>query len=96
MPKAPNDNDKPAPPPAPDTEMVEFEFHGVKFHIPKDRDDWDTEAFIAISHGDPYASLQIMLGPEQWLKLRRIGTSRRIAKEFSKLFGEVAAAECIN
>lgn len=77
-------------------EMVEFDFRGVTFRIPRDRDEWDTEAFIAISHGDPYVSLQLIIGPEQWTKLRRIGTSRRITKEFSELFGEVAARECIN
>lgn len=100
MPKPKTDQDdttEAVKPPAPaKTEMVEIEFRGEKFYVPKDRDDWDTEAFIAIANGDPYVSLQIVLGPEQWLKLRRIGTERRVAKEFSKLFGEIAAKECIN
>lgn len=77
-------------------EMVEFDFRGTTFSIPKDRDEWDTEAFIAISRGEPYISLQLILGAEQWAKLRRIGSSRKVTKEFSELFGEVAARECIN
>lgn len=77
-------------------EMVEFDFRGESFVIPKDRDDWDTEAFLAIARGDIYVALQLILGPDQWLKLRRIGTSRRVAKEFSSTFSDVAARECVN
>lgn len=82
-------------PPAP-IELVEIPFRGATFTIPKDRDDWDAEAFLAIAHGQHIASLQMILGPDQWLKLRQIGTSRRITKEFSAIFGEVAERECIN
>lgn len=85
------------PKPAPAVEMVTIEFRGEKFEIPKDRDDWDTEAFIAIARGDQYVALQIVLGQQQWVKLRtKFGTARRVAADFSKVFSEVAAAECIN
>lgn len=101
MPKAPQPSPdsaaKDLPKPPPPIEMVKFDFRGETFEIPKDRDDWDTEAFIAIARGDRFVALQIVLGTDQWIKLRaKFGPSRRVAAAFSEAFSKAAAAECIN
>lgn len=95
MPKTKTQTEPDEAPPAP-MQMVEIEYSGQTFVIPKDRDDWDAEAFLAMGNGDHIAALQMILGRDQWVKLRQIGTSRRVVKEFSAVFGEVADKECVN
>lgn len=78
----PADNHLPTPPEGDDTsvqdqdvagpELVEFEFRGVTFRIPKDRDEWPTTSIIALSKGQFAEGVQEALGPAQWKALSAI------------------------
>jgi hypothetical protein len=95
-----SDDDDAPPPPPESIEMVEFDFYGETFVVPKDRDEWDTEAFIAISEVrvplDNLKVMRLIIGDAQYAKLRQIGKSRRVSREFSELLGEVTSEQCIN
>ncbi|OKH70820.1 hypothetical protein EB72_24815 [Mycobacterium sp. SWH-M1] len=79
-----------------DIEMVEFDFYGETFRIPKDRDEWPTTAIVAMSKMKFAEGVQEVLGPVQWQTLNRIlPRYGDFVSQFIPAFGK-AQQQCIN
>lgn len=84
----------PAEPSGP--EMVDVSFRGHDFTIPKEMDEWDTEACIAISQQDYVLAAKLLLGSGQWALLQSLGSKRKDIREFLVVFGDVVSQECVS
>ena len=79
-------------------EFVEIVFRGVKFVIPRDRDDWSVEALAWLSEGKNNLFIKYTLEiarPGQWEALVKMCPRKRDFGEFYSLFAD-ATQECIN
>ena len=76
-------------------EMVQVPFRGHDFAIPKDMDEWDTEACLAIGEKKYLFAAKTVLGPGQWALLRSLGSKRKDGNEFLTVFAAVVQSECI-
>jgi hypothetical protein len=90
---------EPAPAPAEKQapgETVEFEYRGVTFTIPKDRDAWPMDAELAIEQRQWGIVVRAVIGDTQWDDLRDVAPNRGDLFEFIRLFMGAAAEGCIN
>jgi len=64
--------------------MTTLDFHGQKFTVPSDQDDWPILAVQAMSKSMHIDGMQHLLGPVQWQKFVTLFPTRRQFNEFSK------------
>jgi hypothetical protein len=98
------DNTEPntEPTPAETPEVVEITFRATTFTIPKDRDKWNTEGYLALMEAveqnayAPYMrAAKKLLGPNQWARLQTLGDVRADFDEFLALFLPASLEECV-
>jgi hypothetical protein len=85
-----------------EVELVEIEFNGAVFTVPKDRDDWSVESELAMfearATGLSYwwtKWAELGLGQAQWDTLiNQTLTKRGDLVDFVKLFVKTVVAEC--
>lgn len=94
MPKTKSETDAADAEPQPD--LVPVEFRGQKFWIPREMDEWDTEACIAIARDDFMTAAKHLLGPAQWALLRSLGTRKKDTLAFLVALGEVTRKDCVS
>lgn len=75
-------------------EMVDVPFRGHNFKIPRDMDEWDTEACLAMSQQEYVLAAKLILGGGQWALLQSLGSKRKDVREFLIIFGDVVGREC--
>ena len=85
----------PEPEPEPEIELVKVPYHGVEFTIPKEMDEWEVEACLAMNQGNYILSAKLLLGPAQWAGLQAMGSRRKDMREFLAVFADVIDKECI-
>ena len=81
----------------PEIEMVEFEFKGTTFTIPKSRDDWSTAGFAFLSEDkfNLFVKENLELArPGQWRALCALCPRRRDYIPFWQLVAQVMKEEC--
>jgi hypothetical protein len=76
-------------------DTVEIPFRGANFVIPKNLDDWEIEACLAIGSKQYASAAKIILGAGQWAMLQALGSKRRDINEFLLVFGRVVQEECV-
>jgi len=76
-------------------EVVPIEFRGHTFFIPKDMDEWDTEACLAMGQQEFVLASKLLLGQGQWALLQSLGSKRKDIREFLSVFGDVVARDCV-
>lgn len=69
-------------------EMVELEFHGEKFKLPADQEDWPILATQAFSKGWAIDGIEHILGRGQWARFVNKFPRKRQFNEFSDLIAE--------
>lgn len=69
-------------------EMVTLEFHGDKFKVPADQDDWPILAVQAFSKGLAIDGIEHILGRVQWARFIQKFPRKRQFGEFSDLIAE--------
>lgn len=84
-------------------ELVEVEFRGQTFTLPKDMDDWETEACLAWSRSvassqltDWVDTVKALLGAEQWDRLQALGTKRRDMTGFLTVMIDTVNRDCVS
>lgn len=84
-------------------ELVEITFRGQVFTVPKDMDEWETEACLAWSRSvassllaDWVNTVKDLLGAEQWNRLQALGTKRRDITEFLTTLIDTVNRECVS
>lgn len=90
--------DLPEPKPDPAEQYVEIPFRGVKFIIPRSRDDWSIEALAWLSEGknNLFVKYTLEIAKQgQWEALMAMCPRRR---DFSDFYGVFAKAtnECVD
>lgn len=75
-------------------EVVNIEFRGQTFTIPRDMDEWDIEACLAMGRHNYAEAAKLLLGTGQWTLLKALGSSRKNINEFLVVFGGVVKREC--
>jgi hypothetical protein len=83
--------------PKPD-KFVEIPFKGIKFVIPRDRDDWSIEALAWLSEGknNLFVKYTLEIAKQgQWEALTKLCPRRRDFAAFYSLFAK-ATDECVN
>lgn len=75
--------------------MVKIPYRGIDFAIPKEMDEWDTEACLAMNQGNYVLAAKILLGTGQWAGLQALGSKRKDVREFLTVFAAVIDKECI-
>lgn len=77
--------------------LVEIAFGGITFVIPRDRDEWSTEALAYLGEGkfNLFVKYTLEIGkPGQWKALVALCPTRKRFQEFFVLFG-AATKECV-
>lgn len=85
--------------PAGSSELVEIEYKGIKFIVPRDRGDWSTKGLAYLAEEKYNLFVKNILDttlPGQWEVLVRLCPRRRDFAEFFTLFGQTTRTECIN
>ena len=80
-----------------EVELVEFEFRGNTYVIPKSRDDWSTAGLAWLAKGEYAAFVEETLEiakPGQWRKVCALCPRRHDFREFFAAFSAVAREEC--
>ena len=84
-----------------DSGLVEFEFRGATFTVPRDADEWSTPTELArikaISSGDIndwITFLQELLGGAQWRLVLSVAPKRTDLYEFIGLISDTVRTEC--
>ena len=80
----------------PEIETVPIVFRGFTFTVPKDMDDWETEACLAMSQNEYVLAAKLLLGPQQWMILQSLGSKRRDIREFLALFADIVNRDCVS
>lgn len=80
---------------APAIELVTIPFRGKTFTIPKDMDEWDTEACLAFSRQELLLAAKMLLGPAQWALLQSVGSKRKDTLAFLAVLGPAINKHCI-
>lgn len=75
-------------------ELVDIPFRGQTFQIPRDMDEWDIEACLALSQHNYAQSAKLLLGTGQWALLQSLGSKRKDINDFLVVFGRVIDREC--
>jgi hypothetical protein len=75
-------------------EVVNIEFRGQTFTIPRDMDEWDIEACLAMGKSNYAEAAKLLLGTGQWTLLKALGSNRKNINEFLVVFGGVVKREC--
>ena len=79
-------------------ELVEIPYNGVVFVVPKQRDDWSTEALAYVSEGRYNLFVKYMLEfakSGQWDMLCALCPRRRDFAGFFAVFGKALEQECV-
>ena len=74
---------------------VSIPFRGREFLIPKEMDEWETEACLAMSQNEYVLAAKLLLGDGQWARLQMLGSKRKDIREFLVLFADVVNTECV-
>lgn len=69
-------------------EMVTLEFHGDKFKVPADQDDWPIVTVQAFSKGLAIDGIELLLGRVQWSRFIQKFPRKRQFGEFSDMIAE--------
>lgn len=80
---------------ATDDTLALIQFRGHTFSIPKDMDEWETEACIAMGQKSYVIAAKLLLGDGQWALLQSLGSKRKDIREFLTVFGEAIARDCV-
>ena len=82
-------------------DLVEIEFSGHTFVVPRDGDEWSTESTLqryrASSMQTPFEWMkfvELALGPEQWRVVTKAFTKTGDFNKFIELFSDTVAKEC--
>lgn len=95
--EADTDTQDDSQPDAEKPDLAEIAFRGVKFVIPRNRDDWSTEGLAYLSEEKYNLFVKYTLeiaGPGQWQTLCALCPRRKDFSEFFVLFGEAIKTEC--
>lgn len=81
--------DKPEP-----IELALIKFRDKTFTIPKDMDEWPTEACLAMGQSEYVLAAKLLLGSGQWALLQSLGDKRKDIREFLVVFGNIIDKDC--
>src|SRR4051812_5970452 len=91
------DADLPEPP-----EFVEIHYKDETFTVPKSRDLWSMRSELALYEARATnlsfywtQFVELGLGPEQWIKVQQLCTTRGEFVDFTKQFIDTVFSECI-
>lgn len=73
-----------------------MKFRGQTFTVPRDLDDWETDACIALSEKNFLLAVKIQLSAgNQWTRFNALGSKRRDLMEFLAIFGAAVMNEVV-
>jgi hypothetical protein len=89
------DPNPPAAEAEPEVAMVPISFRSMRFEIPRDMDEWQTEACLAMNQSNYVYAAKLLLGDRQWAQLMAVGDRRKDIREFLTVFAEVVDKDCV-
>jgi len=98
VPKQTDPGDLPNPKKVVDQGLVEIDFQGATFVIPRDRDDWSTEGNAWLGEGKFNLFVKYLLEiarPGQWKTLTRLCPTPKQFNQFFVVLGKAIQEECI-
>jgi hypothetical protein len=88
--------DDTAEPPSEAVELVEIDYKGAVFTVPKYADDWNTEDLETMYRKDnAFDLIRACIGPDQYAKFQAKFPKFRDFKEFRDLLGTTINRECV-
>ena len=74
-----------------------MKFRGQTFTVPRELDDWETDACIALAEKNFMVAVKVQLSAgNQWTRFNALGSKRRDLMEFLTVFGDAVMRECVS
>lgn len=87
--------DTPEAPTDPNAEVITIAWRGREFTIPKRRGRWDIDAIVSFQEGRPLPGLKMLLGDNQWRKLKSVAPVGDDLEAFSDFAADQINENCV-